>query len=184
MTDSSDGEHGSGARAHAHRRSRQSPGWVAPLALAVALVAAVASVWALTSGPGEQSAERAVPQPQAGIAGDGEAVIAAADLCRAADRVSRAVQLQTHRDLGPEPVAQTAVAASAGLALLGGGLYLEGQLPERETSDLSDTVGQFASVLQDIGASSLAGVTNQDPAQQKRLREGDRLRQEIAGLCA
>ena len=98
--------------------------------------------------------------------------------------MSKAVQLQTNGNLGPDPVAQTAVAGNARLALLGGGLYLETQLSENTPEELAGPVRQFATTLQDIGANALTGVTNQDPVQQGRLTEGDRLRQEIVGLCA
>jgi hypothetical protein len=153
------------------------------VALVVALVAVAVSVWALTSKPAEQTAQ----DPETGTTADvapADPAAAKTQICAAVDTVSKAVQLQTNGNLGPDPVAQTAVAGNARLALLGGGLYLQNQLHEDTPEELADPVRQFATTLQDIGANALTGVTNQDPVQQGRLTEGDRLRQEIVGLCA
>lgn len=153
------------------------------MALVVALVAVAVSVWALTSKPAEQAAPDSGAETTAETA-PADPAAAKAQICAAVDTVSKAVQLQTNGNLGPDPVAQTAVAGNARLALLGGGLYLENQLREDTPEDLAAPVRQFATTLQDIGANALTGVTNQDPVQQGRLTEGDRLRQEIVALCA
>jgi hypothetical protein len=151
--------------------------------LLVALVAVAVSIWAVTS----KSSEPAGTEADGGTTTDvtpADPAAAKAQLCAAVDTVSKAVQLQTNGNLGPDPVAQTAVAANARLALLGGGLYLETQLTDSTPPELAGPVRQFATTLQEIGANALTGVTNQDSVQMGRLTEGDRLRQEIVGLCA
>lgn len=153
------------------------------MALLVAIVAVAVAVYALMSKPAEPVASDASTDTTSDAA-PADPGAAKAQLCAAVDTVSKGVQLQTNGNLGPEPVAQTAVAANARLALLGGGLYLESQIGEDTPPELADPVRQFATTLQDIGSVALTGVTNQDPAQQERLTEGDRLRQEIVGLCA
>ena len=104
-------------------------------------------------------------------------------VCVAFDTVSRAVQLQTHADLGPDPVAQTAVASNARLSLIGGGEYLLSRLDDQTPPDLADAVRLFANNLEDIGVNALAGATNEDPQQAARLTAGEDGRKKIAGLC-
>src|SRR4051794_12696842 len=78
--------------------------WIAPAALLVAVVAAVLAIWALTSSPSK------APEVQT----SGESKLRA---CTAFNTVSKAVSLQTHADLGPEPTSQAAVAANARLSM-------------------------------------------------------------------
>jgi hypothetical protein len=135
------------------------------------LAALGVAAWAIvTAWPDKE----AVPQP---------AAESKQKVCAAFDTVSRAVQLQTHADLGPDPVAQTAVASNARLSLIGGGEYLRGQLDDRTPSDLADAVRLFANNLEDIGINALAGVTNEDPQQSARLTAGEDGRNKVAGLC-
>ena len=91
--------------------------------------------------------------------------------------------MQTHNDLGPDPVAQAAVAANARLALFGGGQYLLNTLDSETPAELADPVRSFGHELQDIGMHALAGEANTDPAQSARLAEADSTRQQIADLC-
>ncbi len=104
-------------------------------------------------------------------------------VCAAFDTVSNAVQLQTHADLGPDPVAQTAVASNARLSLIGGGDYLLSRLNDQTPPDLADAVRLFANNLQDIGVNALAGATNDDPQQAARLTTGEDGRNKVAELC-
>ena len=76
-------------------------------------------------------------------------------VCAAFDTVSKAVQLQTHANLGPDPIAQTAVASNARLALIGGGEYLVSRLDDQTPPDLADAVRSFANNLEDIGINAL-----------------------------
>jgi hypothetical protein len=145
--------------------------WTAPVALLVAVIAVGLAIWALTSS-GSKSAE---PAPQEG---DPKTRV-----CTAFDTVSKAVSLQTHANLGAEPVPQAAVAANARLALVGGGQYLLSVLDSATAPDLADAVRSFADDLQNIGINALAGATNSEPAQADRLTQADATRKQIADLC-
>ena len=162
----------------AHRQSRyvpQPPGggglsrWLAPAALLVAVVAGVLAVWALMSASSGASVK---------LAGDPKMRV-----CTAFNAVSQAVTGQTHNDLGPDPVAQAAVAGNARLALLGGGQYLLSRLDSATPSELADPVRSFANDLQDIGIYALAGVPNTDAVQAGRLTQADLTRKQIVDLC-
>jgi hypothetical protein len=104
-------------------------------------------------------------------------------VCTAFNAVSQAVTGQTHNDLGPDPVAQAAVAGNARLALLGGGQYLLSRLDSATPSELADPVRSFANDLQDIGIYALAGVPNTDAVQAGRLTQADLTRKQIVDLC-
>ena len=104
-------------------------------------------------------------------------------VCAAFDTVSKAVQLQTHAELGPDPIAQTAVASNARLSLIGGGDVLLSRLDEQTPPDLAEAVRLFANNLQDIGINALAGATNDDPQQAARLTAGEDGRNKVAELC-
>ncbi len=120
------------------------------------------------------------PQKQDAVAPTAESKQKA---CAAFDTVSKAVQLQTHADLGPDPIAQTAVAGNARLSLIGGGEYLLSRLDEQTPPDLAEAVRLFASNLEDIGLNALAGATNDDPQQAARLTAGEEGRTKVAELC-
>jgi hypothetical protein len=151
-----------------------TPRWLAPAALLVAVVAVGLAIWALMS-----ASSNAATAPAGGTkGGDPKQTV-----CTAFATVSRAIPLQTHNDLGPDPVAQAAVAGNARLALFGGGVYLLNNLSADTPSELADPVRSFANALQDIGMNALAGVTNTDPAQSARLADADASRQQIAEMC-
>ena len=125
--------------------------WAAPVALLVAVVAVALAIWALMSE--SSNAPASATAPAAGTeAGDLKTRV-----CTAFDTVSKAVPLQTNNNLGPDPVAQAAVAANARLALFGGGQYLLNSLDAATPSELADPVRSFANALQDIGMNALAG---------------------------
>ena len=129
------------------RRSRQGKSrWAAPVALLIALIAVGLAVWALLSASSKAPA-------RAEQEGDPKARV-----CNAFDTVSQAVQMQTHADLGPDPVAQKAVAANARLAMVGGGDYLLSHLDPKTPPELADAVRSFANNLEDIGMNALAEV--------------------------
>lgn len=169
--------------ASSSRRSRREPvqvqtpqlRWLAPAALLVAVVAVGLAVWALVSAPSKASSSTAGPGAEGG---DPKSRV-----CAAFGTVSTAVQLQTHNDLGPDPVALAAVAGNARLALFGGGVYLENSLSSDTPSNLADPVRRFAVGLQDIGINALAGATNTDPAQAARLSDADADRKQVVELC-
>jgi hypothetical protein len=152
------------------------PRWIAPAALLVAVVAVALAIWALMSG-GNGSASAVAPT--AGTEGGDPK----ASVCGAFNTVSKAIPLQTHNDLGPDPVAQAAVAGNARLALFGGGQYLLNHLNSDTPSDIADPVRSFGTKLQTIGMNALAGVTNTDPAQAALLADADASRQQVVEVC-
>jgi hypothetical protein len=144
--------------------------WAALAALVIAVVAVVLAIWALVGGSSNNSGTALGGDPKTRV-------------CAAFGTVSKAIPLQTHTDLGPDPVAQAAVAGNARLALFGGGQYLLNSVDSATPSDLADPVRKFGNSLQDIAMHALAGEVNSDAAQAARLTEADASRQQIAGLC-
>ena len=147
--------------------------WLAPLAVVISLIAAGLAAWALVKAPAGNNAA-------VGQAGDGDPK---ATVCSAFQTVVNAVSLQTHADLGPEPVAQLAVAGNARLALLGGGQYLLGRIPAAAPSELADAVRGFAGNLEQIGMNYLAGVADSDPAQVNLQADSQGASAKIVGMC-
>ncbi len=145
--------------------------WVALLSLVVALTALGVGAWAMVMAwPQDDETEQASTDSKLKV-------------CNAFETVGKAVQLQTHADLGPDPIAQTAVAGNARLALIGGGEYLLSRLDDETPPELADAVRTFANNLDDIGMNALAGATNEDPQQSARLSAGETGRNKIADLC-
>jgi hypothetical protein len=146
------------------------PRWLAPVALLLAVVALGLAIWSLV-GKSESSAT-------AEREGDPKTRV-----CTAFSTISKAIPLQTNNNLGPDPVAQAAVAGNARLALFGGGVYLLNSLGSDTPSDLADPVRSFAYDLEDIGMNALAGAVNTDPEQSARLANADETRKQIDELC-
>ena len=144
---------------------------MAVLALFVALTAIGVAAWAMVMA-WPKAADTAQPSDES-----------KAKVCAAFDTVGKAVQLQTHADLGPDPIAQTAVASNARLSLIGGGEYLLSRLDDQTPPELAEAVRSFANNLADIGMNALAGTTNEDPQQSARLTAGEADRNKIAELC-
>jgi hypothetical protein len=144
---------------------------LALLSLLVAMAAIGVAAWALVMAWPQQK-ETAKPSAES-----------KQKVCAAFDTVSRAVQLQTHADLGPDPIAQEAVAGNARLSLVGGGEYLLSRLDDQTPPDLAEAVRLFANNLNEIGINALAGATNDDPQQAARLSAGEDGRNKVAGLC-
>ena len=113
--------------------------WAAPVALVAAVVALALAIWGLFSESSNT--------PATALAGDPKTRV-----CTAFETVTKAVPLQTNNDLGPEPVAQAAVAANARLALFGGGQYL------LNTSD-SATPSELADPMRLVTIATVAGWT-------------------------
>ena len=145
--------------------------WVALLSLIIALTAIGVAAWAMVM---------AWPQKEKAVQPTAEAK---QKVCAAFETVSKAVQLQTHADLGPDPVAQTAVASNARLSLIGGGEYLMSRLDDQTPPDLAEAVRLFANNLEEIGVNALAGITNDDSQQAARLTAGEDGRNKVADLC-
>jgi hypothetical protein len=163
--------------------------WVAPVALAIAVIATGLAIWALVRSPGEP-AVNAQPSADAQSSADAQhsadpqqSDAAKTRTCAAFDMVRKAVSMQTNIDLGPDPVAKEAVAANARLATLGGGDFLLSRLDPGTPTELADAVRSFANNLQDIGMSQLVGVPNSDPALAATLGEAQAASERITGLC-
>ena len=104
--------------------------------LAIALIAVVLAAWSLLRPL----------NPSTAPVTDQQVADAKARACTAYTTVRSAVSLQTHADLGSEPVAVEAVAANARLSMAAGGSYLLARLdpatrrPWRRRSAPSPTI--------------------------------------------
>jgi hypothetical protein len=153
---------------------RIQPPWIAPVALVIAVIAVAVAVWALLR-PAPASS---TPAPTGQQTAD-----AKSRACTAFNVVHTAVQLQTHADLGTDPVAVQTVAANARLATAAGGWYLLARLDPATPADLAAAIRSFANDLQDISMYEQAGVSSADPTLSGRLRDGEAASTQIAGLC-
>ena len=145
--------------------------WVAVIALAVALIAVVLAAWALLRPA--KAGSPAATDPQ----------VAKLHACSAFNTVRSAVALQTHADLGPDPVAVQAVAANARLSMAAGGSYLLARLDPGTPAPLAAGIRAFAGDLQEIAMNALAGVSNDDPGQSARLHHAQVTNEQIVALC-
>lgn len=147
--------------------------WIAPAALAIALVAIALAGWGLVSGPKVES-----PAFTSDDVAD-----ARTRACSAYLVVRNAVAVQTHTDLGSEPVAIGTVAANSRLAMSAGGSYLRDRVDQATPVDIAEAVRAFADALQDISIYAQSGVGAEDPAQADRLRAGEATSNRVAELC-
>ena len=113
------------------------PKWLAPASLGIAVIALGVAVWALVSPPLQSSPS--VPEPTEQQVAD-----AKARACAAFTTVRTAVALQTHTELGSEPVAVTAVTAVSRLAMSSGAQYLQTHLDRATPADLTAAIREFA----------------------------------------
>jgi hypothetical protein len=150
------------------------PRGVAAAALGLALVATGLAGWSLMRPVGTGTA---APSSQQQI-GD-----AKTQACRAMSTVGSAVSLQTHADLGADPVAVQAVAANARLSMAAGGTYLLAHLDSATSQPLAGAIRSFAVNLQEIAMNTMAGLPNDDPAQAVRLGDAQKSSAHIADLC-
>ncbi len=157
------------------RVQAQSPRWIAPVALLVAVVAVALAAWALFSKPSSEA--------PVGAAAENSQADPKGSVCDTFRVVTSAVSIQTHNDLGPDPIPQAAVAGNARLALLGGGQYLLTSLQPDTPKDLTDSVRSFANTLQAVGMNALAGVPNTNADQAARLANAEQDRKKIADMC-
>lgn len=116
-------------------------------------------------------------------ASDQQIADARAQACDASTTVSTAVGLQTHGNLGEDPVAMQAVAANARLSMTAGSAYLLARLDPATPEPLASAVTSLANGLQDVAIHTMAGVSNEDPAQATRLSDAERTSTQIADLC-
>jgi hypothetical protein len=166
----------------AHSEPKSRAGIVGPLALVVALVGAALAGLALYRSGGEtrSAAPASAAQPAATDQQSGDPKMRT---CEAFSTVRNAVSLQTHQDLGTEPVALQAVAANARLAMIGGAIYLQNRTDPAAPAELVTAITSFTDGLQAIGVNALAGITNEDATQAGRLRDAQVLSDRIVELC-
>jgi hypothetical protein len=134
----------------------------------IAVIAACLAVWALVRP--NDVAVNAAPSDKPTV-------------CEAFQQVRKAVSIQTNADLGPDPVAQAAVAANARLAAIGGGQYLLSHLGPDTPGDLADAVRSFANNLLDVGVDQLAGAPVGDPDQAAWMSEAQKTSERVAEMC-
>lgn len=150
------------------------PRAVAVAALGVAVVAVGLAGWALmrpaAGGPVESPSAQQVSE-------------AKAQACASVTTVGTAVSLQTHVSLGADPVAVQAVAANARLSMAAAGPYLLAHLDSATPPPLAAAVRSFSGNLQDIAMNTLAGVSNEEPAQAARLADAQKSSVQLAELC-
>lgn len=156
--------------ASSHSAPRGQAPWIAPAALAVAVISVAIAVWALVKSPSSQGVELSEDD-------------AKAQICEAYQIVRGAISLQTNADLGPDPVAVQSVAANARLAALGGGLFLLSRLNEAAPSELADAVRSFATDLEYVGMVQLSGAAADDAAQLDRTNRAQTMSNRIGELC-
>jgi len=147
--------------------------WIAPIALLIAAIAVALAAWALLRPPAN-----AAHAPTAAQSAD-----AKARACSAFKTVATAVSRQTHADLGPDQVAQAAVAANARESMAVGASYLLAKTDPDTPADLAAVMRSFATNLQDISMNALAGLPNQDPVQAGRLHDAQSDSDRIAQMC-
>ena len=146
--------------------------WVPAVALAVAVLAVALAAWSL------------VRPAQAGTApSTTNAADAEARACAAYTTVSGAVSLQTHANLGPDPIAVQAVAANARLAMAAGSSYLLANLDPNTPGPVADAVRSLADNLQGVAIYALNGVANNDPDQTARLNAAQADSTKLSELC-
>ena len=153
---------------------RTQPSWIAPVSLGVAIIAVGVAVWALVSKPSVS----APPAPTTQQTAD-----AKTRACVAFTTVRTAVALQTHTDLGPEPVAVQTVAGVSRLAMSSGATYLLANLDAATPSELAGAIRTFADDLSAISMYGQAGIGAGEPAQSARLRDGEAVSAKITDMC-
>jgi hypothetical protein len=147
--------------------------WATPATAVIAIVALAIAIWALL-------------RPHAGSAAPPSAeqiADAKGRACAAYSTVRNAVSVQTHADVGDDPVAKQAVAANARLAMAAGGRYLSEHVDPAVPPQLADSLRSLAADLQDITIYALAGLPDDDPGQVGRLHDVEAKSAKIVELC-
>ncbi|WP_163747884.1 hypothetical protein [Mycobacterium noviomagense] len=104
-------------------------------------------------------------------------------VCRAFDKVHRAVAVNNSRSGGDNPTAVIAVATSGRQALNVGGEYLLTKLAEQPATppDLANEIRRMASIYQELTVDYLAEASSSET--EPLLRSGDETTATIEGLC-
>lgn len=144
------------------------PQWIAPVALVLAALGTVLSLWALKSASDNAAVGK--------VAGDGKA-----GTCSAFATASRAITLQTNG--GAEPLPEALAATNSRQALIGGGEYLLARIDAGTPKELADAVTAFANDVQTLGLNYLGGAVSGDPAQAELIKRADAGMKSIADMC-
>lgn len=144
------------------------PQWIAPVALVLAAVGTVLSLWALKSASDAGSAGKVAAGGKAGT-------------CAAFATASKAISLQTNG--GAEPLPAALAATNSRQALIGGGEYLLERIDSGTPKELADAVTSFANDAQTLGLNYLGGAVATDPAQAELLKRADEGMKSIAEMC-
>jgi hypothetical protein len=142
--------------------------------LVIALIAIAVATWALL---------RPAPEPAAAAPTAKEISDARARACGAYSAVSKAVSLQTHADLGTDPVALAAVAANARLAMSEGATYLLSRIDPATPDDVAEAARRFVDDLHSIAIGALEGHSNTEPAQVALLKDAEKTSDRLQNLC-
>ena len=147
--------------------SRSFPAWVAPVALVLAAIGTLLSLWAMKTA-----------SDNAPVALSGESKVR---VCSAFATVSKAVKLQTNG--GPEPLPEPLAATNSRQALLAGGEYLRQQIDGKTPGDLAAAAMAFADEIQILGLNYLGGAVSTEPAQADLIKRADASMNKVADLC-
>lgn len=160
--------------------------WVAPIALACALIAVALAAWSLLRPvDAGTTTTPAAPAPAPGPppATDQQIADAETRACSAFRTVRSAVALQTNADLDSDPVAQEVGVANARLSLAASASYLRARLDPATPPALAVAIRSFADQLDEVVMNQLAGVPNDDPAQAVRMGDTDAAMTRLADVC-
>lgn len=146
---------------------RGLPTWVAPVALVLAVIGTLLSLWAI------RTASHNAP---IALSGDSKVRV-----CAAFATVSNAVSVQTNG--GTEPVPEALAATNSRQALLSGGDYLLQQLDAKTPTALADAVSAFANDIQILGLNYLGGAVSTEPNQAELIKQADAGMARVADLC-
>jgi hypothetical protein len=165
------------------RRKSGAGKWLGLAALLLALIALAISVINVVRPDWTQRFDKA-PAPAAASGPSQQDVDAAKKkACDAYNAVGAAVTTRTNSPVGPDPVQTELVNINARQAFVFGHDYLLSHLDDETPGELADSVRKFADDMQDVALNSLAGVSNDDPAQAGRLQNMVDLNGRINELC-
>ena len=156
--------------------------WVAPIALACALIAVALAAWSLLRPVDAGTTTTPAPAPAPPPATDQQIADAETRACSAFRTVRNAVSLQTNANPDDPDALQGAV-ANARLSLAAGASYLRARLDPATPPALAVALRSFADQLEDVAMNQLAGVPNDDPAQAVRMGDTGAAMTRLGDVC-
>jgi hypothetical protein len=158
---------------------RSGAGWMAPVALALSVLAAAAAGWSLFKPAPAPEA----PEVHNVFSANATAENPKATACKAVALVADGVSLQSRIDLGPEPAALETVAANTRLSMVGGAAYLRQNTPSNTPAEIAEPIAALATQLQDAAQYFFVGQTSSVAEQAERLKTAAATSEKLAGLC-